>query len=259
MLKPDSQMMIAGAGWVPPAALSLGPNEVHVWHAQLDRLAPASARWEEILSPDEADRAQRFRFQGDRQYFTASRAVLRLLLAAYLKTTPDAVAFDYATHGKPSLSANFANANLEFNISHSGDSALLAFTRARSIGVDIERMRFERDLEGVTRRFFSQVEQRALFQLPEPVRQNAFFHCWTRKEAFVKAKGDGLSLPLAQFDVSLAPDEPARLLATRPDAAERERWQLHAIAVPEGYAAALVVEAPAASEFSIISPEIRTS
>jgi 4'-phosphopantetheinyl transferase len=133
--------------------------------------------------------------------------------------------------------------NLQFNVSHSDGVALFALTLDRSIGVDVERVRYDFEVKSIAERFFSAVEQHAFHALPEAQKHRAFFDCWTRKEAYVKAVGQGLSLPLHQFDVSLAPGEPARILATRPDPNEAAFWTM---AVPEAgaeYAAALVVKA----------------
>jgi 4'-phosphopantetheinyl transferase len=225
-----------------PEKLELPENEAHVWRANLDTLpAPEQVR-EELLARDEVERARRFRFERDRRRFVAGRSLLRLLLAAYLHTNPGEISFDYSPRGKPSLAGNHAASGIRFNVSHSHEIGLFAFVRSREIGIDVERIRRDFDASAIADRFFSPREREALGQLPPALRHEAFFHCWTRKEAFVKAKGGGLSLALDQFDVSLDPRQPAQLLGTRPDPEERSRWSLSALDVDPAYPAALVVE-----------------
>ena len=218
---------------------ALTPGAVHLWPLRVDAAASPGIDWSSLLSQDERDRARRFRHAHDAHRYTASRAMLRIVLASYLHRDPQDLVFDYSTNGKPFLPFS---AQLRFNLSHSHDAALIGVTLGREIGVDVERIRDDPDLEQIARQFFSQAEQSALATLPVNLRQRAFFDCWTRKEAFVKARGDGLSLPLDQFDVSLRPDEPVRLLATRPDANEAAAWEAAAVAVEHGYAAAVITQ-----------------
>jgi len=194
-----------------------------------------------VLSPDELTRASRYHFLRDRQRFVASRALLRRILASYLATDPICLSFSYSKKEKPSLGAAHADSGVTFNVSHSGGIALLAFSRRREIGVDVEQLRRDSDLEAIARRFFSTHEQSQLAALPSEERFDAFFRCWTRKEAYIKATGDGLSLPLSQFDVSLAAGEKNALLATRPDSSEAGRWLLQEVPAGPGYVAALCV------------------
>jgi 4'-phosphopantetheinyl transferase len=151
------------------------------------------------------------------------------------------LSFSYSKQEKPSLSAPHVDSGVTFNVSHSGGIALLAFTRRREIGVDVEQLRPDSDFEAIARRFFSAREQNQLAALPAEEKVDAFFRCWTRKEAFIKATGDGLSLPLSQFDVSLAARERSALLATRPDASEAGGWLLQEVPGGPGYVAALCV------------------
>jgi len=220
--------------------LHLSAAEVHLWRVDLAATAPEEAQWAPILSTDEQARAARFRLQEHRQYFIAARAILRQVLAAYLAADPKDLVFIYSAKDKPALGGAHADA-LSFNVSHSGDIALFAFTRSRQIGVDVELIRHNFDNAAIAQRFFSPVEQQQLAALAPAQRDDAFFRCWTRKEAYIKATGEGLSLPLDQFDVSLAPLARNALLATRPDPAEAQRWSLRDVSVPPGYAAALCV------------------
>ncbi|HEX2191395.1 MAG TPA: 4'-phosphopantetheinyl transferase superfamily protein [Longimicrobiaceae bacterium] len=231
------------AGWAPPpVAPRLADGEVHVWAAPLDPPAEAIGRYASLLAPDERARAERFRFERDRRRFGVARGVLRVLLGRYLGTDPRRVAFHYLSHGKPALGGELAGDGLRFNVSHSGEMALYAFSRGRELGVDVEEVRPMEDGLQIAERFFSQAEVAAFRALPAEVRDEAFFNCWTRKEAYIKAVGEGLSFPLHVFDVSLAPGEPACLLASR-DPREAERWSLRGLPDPApGYRAALVAE-----------------
>jgi 4'-phosphopantetheinyl transferase len=167
--------------------------------------------------------------------------VLRTILGSYLKTNPASITFSYSTREKPSLSPPYSGSNITFNISHSGEVTLLAFTHKRDVGVDVEQMARKSDLEAIARRFFSAHEQQQLFALPPEERSEAFFRCWTRKEAYIKATGDGLSLPLSQFDVSIAADDRNALVATRPDTSEAARWSMREVPAGAGYIGALCV------------------
>jgi 4'-phosphopantetheinyl transferase len=151
------------------------------------------------------------------------------------------VNFSYSKHSKPSLGPEHESAKIKFNISHSGGITLLAFARGREIGVDVEQVRSDFDVQAIARRFFSSSEQKHLADLPVEKSVEAFFRCWTRKEAYIKAIGDGLSLPLSQFDVSLESGESDALLATRPDGSEAGHWLLREVPGGPGYIAALCV------------------
>jgi len=237
----SSSMNSVEANFQLPAGLELPDCEVHVWQADLDALTseePSQA----LLSKDEHQRASRFQFARDRKRYVAGRRLLRTLLSAYLKTDLAGVGFHYSPNGKPSLGNGHSASGIRFNVSHSDKMIILALVREREIGVDVERIHREIGIKEIAGRFFSQAEQAAFADVPEELKQEAFFRCWTRKEAFVKAKGDGLSLPLDQFDVSLLPGQPAQLLGTRPDPEERHRWSMWELNLGADYAAALVVE-----------------
>jgi 4'-phosphopantetheinyl transferase len=234
-------MNITDSAFQMEPSLALAEEEVHLWRVDLDAIGADEFRWRQTLSSEELTRADRFHFSRDRQCFVASRACLRTILAGYLRTDPRGLSFSYSKKEKPSLGLPFGSSDISFNISHSGGIALLAFTRGRQIGVDVEKLRSSSDLEGISRRFFSTHERSQLAALPTEEIAAAFFRCWTRKEAYVKATGDGLSLPLDQFDVSLGPGESNALLATRPDASEAQRWLLREVPAGPGYTAALCV------------------
>jgi 4'-phosphopantetheinyl transferase len=219
----------------------LTTDDVHVWRFALDFGAATLERLRETLADDERRRAERFHFDEDRRHFIAGRGGLRCLLAAYLGRQPQEVRFAYGNYGKPRL-ADEHGGDPRFNLTHSHGLALLALTRGREVGVDVERLRdMERDGEGLAERFFSANESATLRSLPVESRREAFFHCWTRKEAYIKAKGQGLALPLDQFDVALHPDD-ATLLATRFDPDDARRWAMRSLLPGEGYVGALVVE-----------------
>jgi 4'-phosphopantetheinyl transferase len=221
--------------------IALPEDEVHLWHVDLAIVSKGGQRWEQILSADERARAARFHFSQDRQYFTATRALLRIILAGYVDANPSELVFHYSEKEKPSLISAQSGSHVEFNVSHSGAVALLAFARGRALGVDVEQLRENFDHAAIARRFFSEQEQRQLVALAPSERYHGFFRCWTRKEAYIKAQGAGLSLPLHQFDVSLKPGDGIALLSTRPDNAEAAKWSLQEVPAGDGYVAALCV------------------
>ena len=184
----------------PPASPSLLADEVHVWRLTLDR---PPERFLELLEPDEVERANRFYFERDRKHFVVARGFLRLLLGWYLHAGPKQLQFAYGAWGKPSLANEFCESQLRFNMSHSHGVALYAVTQGREIGVDVEHVRAYFAGDYIARRFFSPHEVGDLRGLPEDDRVSAFFRCWTRKEAYIKATGRGMSQPLDGFDVTL--------------------------------------------------------
>jgi 4'-phosphopantetheinyl transferase len=231
---------VTSAIFTPP---QLGLQQAHAWYVHLESLAAESETWQQLLSQEERDRAARFRFARDQRRFSVTRALLRLLLGAYLECEPESLIFHTLEHGKPMLDGRYRGTPLNFNVSHSDGMALFGVTLDRPIGVDVERVRHDFEVVTIAKRFFSPAEQRDFLSLPPAQQHRAFFDCWTRKEAYVKALGDGLSHPLHQFDVCLAPGEPARLTATRPDAQEVSRWTMAAPDVGAGYAAAVAAKA----------------
>jgi 4'-phosphopantetheinyl transferase len=224
----------------PPAELPWPHAEVHVWRATLAWPEAAAYRLEQCLAADERDQMERFRFEKDRRRYLLGRGLLRSLLGRYLDVSPQALRFETTAAGKPHLASG--QRQLQFNLAHSGEYVLIAIADGRAVGIDVEEVEDDIEARQVAAHFFSPNERRDLEMLTGRARIEAFFECWTRKEAYVKARGEGLSLPLDQFDVSLRPGEPARLIATRLDPAEAQRWQLSGLDVADGYKAALAVE-----------------
>jgi 4'-phosphopantetheinyl transferase len=214
-----------------------------VWRAVLNPPVSWVEQLQRLLSADELQRAWRFHFPRDRRRFIVARGVLRDILSRYLRVPPAALAFRYSVYGKPALAKVTTEEELCFNISHAHEMGLFAITYGREIGVDIEYLHRTIACEEVAEHFFSARERASLRAVPVEMKQQAFFNCWTRKEAYIKAHGEGLSLPLDQFDVSLVPGEPAVLLATRIDPGDAPRWSLQALTPGPGYVAALAVEA----------------
>jgi 4'-phosphopantetheinyl transferase len=218
----------------------LGPltgREVQLYSVRLESSENNFGRAFSWLSPDEVERADRFRFDQHRRAFVLGRAVLRALVASYLRIAPAEASFTYGPKGKPALGG--AACPLSFNVSNSGDLAAYAFTSDCEIGVDIEHSRRLVEIEGIARRFFAPEEVTELMGLSEAERHAAFFNCWTRKEAYIKAVGDGLSVPLDSFQVTLQPGVPARMVALNGNAAAAERWTLHSFTPAPDYAGAI--------------------
>ena len=225
-----------------PEQFSLHPDEVHVWRAELDVGAFVLLRLRETLSADEQARAERFYSPVDRARYLAGRGILRALLARYLGTRAGDLRFCCNAHGKPALVPGSGTEDLRFNLSHSHRLALFAFAFRHEVGVDLEYVRPFLTNDRLAERFFSPQEVTALRALPESARTEAFFHCWTRKEAYIKARGKGLGLDLASFAVSLAPSQLTNLLITCNDGPEAGRWSLRALTPGDGYVAAIAAE-----------------
>ncbi|HET6853101.1 MAG TPA: 4'-phosphopantetheinyl transferase superfamily protein [Pyrinomonadaceae bacterium] len=219
----------------PPESPSLEAGEVHVWRMELEQPQDVLEKFRSTLEADELQRASRFHFDKHRNSFVAARGFLRRVLSRYLDAKPEALRFSYGEYGKPAL-----DGTLHFNMSHSHGLALLAITEGRQIGVDVEHIRADFATEDIARHFFSHSEVESFGRLQKEEQVAAFFRCWTRKEAFIKATGRGLSQPLDAFDVTLAPGVAAELL--RVEADEASRWSMSDIDVGEDYAGALVVE-----------------
>ena len=226
--------------WRPaPAGLALGPTDVHVWRLPLAQPPAQLAVLGQTLSPDERERARRFYFDRDRNAFTAARGALRTLVGAYAAHPPGDLVFGYQAKGKPYLTT--PPGDLRFNLSHSGEFALIAFTRGRELGVDVERRRPMDDLLSVAKGAFSPREYATLCGLPPRDHTHAFFACWSRKEAFIKTTGEGVS-QLGDFDVNLRPGEPARILRVEGVAPGAYPWSIHDLPAIPDHAASLVVE-----------------
>jgi 4'-phosphopantetheinyl transferase len=225
----------------PPESLSLPKGTVHVWRIALDQQNDRLERFRVTLEPHELERAGRFHFERHRRHFIVARGWLRSVVARYLGTQPEALRFAYGEYGKPALPAEHT---LRFNLSHSNEVALLAVALDAELGVDVEHIRADFASEDIARRFFSRAEVNAFNALPPEERVAAFFRCWTRKEAYIKAIGKGLSQALDEFDVTLASGIAPALLRAKED--DATRWWMGDIDVGEGYAAALAVERPVA-------------
>jgi 4'-phosphopantetheinyl transferase len=227
-------------GAVGETDLELAQDEVHVWRFGLEPAPDDLARLQTLLSTDEIDRARRFRFERDRARYQAGRGVLRVILSSYLQVSPAALPFSYGEFGKPHLPGS----GLHFNLSHSGATALLAVTRRAEVGVDLELEPVDFDVQELAGRFFSPGEVAELASVPAGERPRAFLHCWTRKEAFIKARGDGLQLALDSFDVSLKPALPAVLKRTAWDDEEPGQWTIRDVSdARQGYVGAVAIRA----------------
>lgn len=225
----------------PRAALQ--PDHVHVWRARLDQPAAINAALTGLLTDDERARARRLRSDSLRDRFTVCRAAQRDILGVYTGVAPEAIAFQYSPYGRPSLDVGSERGRrIRFNTSNSGQLAVFAVAVEREVGIDVEADRAIPDVLSLARRFFSAAEFDALLATAAESRHRAFLTCWTRKEAFIKAVGLGVSMPLDGFDVTIRPDEPAALRCTRPDPSAAERWSMHSLDVGPGYFGALVVE-----------------
>ena len=232
-----------GQAWPRPSQnVRLTGDDVHVWRASLSPSVPLVDQMAGLLSDDEHERAGRFHFQVDRRRFIVGRGLLRTLLGTYLEVQPTALRFQYEPQGKPYLAAPEGKEKLSFNLSDSGDLALYAFALNRRIGIDLERLRAVPDLLEIAKRFFALEEFEELCSLPGGLQREGFFRCWTRKEAYLKAIGEGLGVPLDQFVVSLDSRDGARVVRVLGDPEEAARWSLTELAPAADYVAALAVE-----------------
>jgi 4'-phosphopantetheinyl transferase len=215
----------------------LDAGEVHVWSAKLDPPAGQLSRLQKSLAPDEVERAGRFRFWRDQRRYVAGRGILRALLGHYLETRPEDIQLSYSAYDKPFLEEN----SLQFNLAHSHNLALFAFCQTVDIGVDVERIRQVRDAEGIAQRFFAPEENQIFQATDADQRDEAFFACWTRKEAFIKAVGEGLSYPLDSFEVAFAPGKEAQLVSVDGSRTKAVRWSLYSLSPAPGYTGALAI------------------
>ena len=220
----------------PGCSFALSERDIHVWTLRIDAPAGIAAEFEPVLVPSEMERAARFRFDHLRRSFVIARGALRCLLGRYLSVCPASLHLDYGSKGKPGLASA---GGIEFNVTHSGGLAVFAFTIGCPVGVDLEQIRPLTGIEDIASRFFCPEETVELMSLPPSERERAFFRCWTRKEAYVKATGDGLSTPLDAFRVTLRPDEPAHFVHMAHDTKAASAWTLHDLNLASDYAAAL--------------------
>jgi 4'-phosphopantetheinyl transferase len=216
--------------------------EVHLWVVSLILSSEKSSYFKSILSLDEQERAGRFRKIGDAQRYIAARGALRSLLGAYLTIEPNRLQFAYDAFGKPHLAGEGPLASMRFSVSHSDDLALLGFARGHKIGVDVERIRPDIDFEDLAARYFSPNDFKKLRSLPANQQREAFYWGWTRKEAYLKGRGEGLSFPLDRVEVSLTPGEPAMILKASGDRGVSRRWIVQHLSPAPDYIGAAAVE-----------------
>ena len=219
--------------------LRLDGRDVQVWVARLRQSPDQIRAFASTLSADELERAQRFHFEHDKSSFIAARGVLREILGSYLGIDPGQFEVTYGPHGKPALAG--ADNDLTFNLSHSDDVALVALTRGRPIGVDLERMKRFAEVADVPPAIFSERELAEFRDLPRKDQQASFFNAWTRKEAFVKATGRGFSMSVKEVEVTFAPGEDARLVRLSGSADAAAEWTLRDLRAPHGFKAAVAV------------------
>jgi 4'-phosphopantetheinyl transferase len=226
--------------WEPPDCLAApSDGDIHVV-----KLSLADSQGDELrafLSHDERERANNFRFDRDRDRYIAARAGLRQILGTCLNTDPRELVFEYGAQGKPALAGS--EFSLRFNLSHSGEMAIYALADGRDIGVDIERLDTRRDHDGIADRFFSAGESEALSMIPEKVRAHAFTQLWVRKEAFLKARGQGLFMSLDEVEISVGHEAP-RIIAVSGESAGCASWFIADIEADPNYAAAVVALGP---------------
>ena len=224
--------------WLPFSSCNFDVGEeVHIWRVSFSVSSSEIAGFRTLLSADEMERADKFHFEKDRNRYILTRGHLRSLLGRYLNKEAGSFTFTYNKYGKPALS----DSALHFNVSHSHEMGLLIFDQKYEVGVDIEWIR--KDFGGIkiAERFFSADEIRELKKLPEEKQVQGFFNCWSRKEAYIKAAGKGLSISLAKFSVNLSPEKEATLLSTSHEPQALHTYRLLAIQAAPSYASAAVV------------------
>jgi 4'-phosphopantetheinyl transferase len=223
---------------MPTKELRLTQDEIHLWRASLEDVDRVVLhRLEATLNPEEKSRAARFHFSRDRDSFVASHGILHELLGLYSKRPATEIEFRYGPQDKPALRTNDGESPICFNLSHSHGLAVYAFSRDREVGIDVEMIRPDFAGDEIAERYFSGMELTELRALPPELRAEGFFLCWTRKEAYVKAHGAGLQIPLASFSVSLTPGQPDKL-----ESSDGFRWSLHSFQPAPRYVGAVVGE-----------------
>jgi 4'-phosphopantetheinyl transferase len=229
-----------GTGWtIPDVRPTLVPGELHVWRIGLDPPVERLPALRRLLTPDENDRADRFYFEIDRNRFIAAHAALRALLGDYLGGGLCREPFRAGRDGKPELASS---GGLRFNLSHSRNLGLAAFAAGQSVGVDLEAIDRDVEVEAIAERFFSAPERRALLGLPEAKWRDGFFHLWSQKEAYLKGRGDGVIHGLDHFDMVADPDQPAALLVDRRDVQATGRWRVYSCDPGAGFRGAVAIE-----------------
>jgi 4'-phosphopantetheinyl transferase len=226
---------------IPPAQPALAASDVHVWAAHLDIQPETLAHLASILHEEERARSARFRFERHRNRFIAARGILRSLLSTYLDCAPDALQFAYGPNGKPTLLGRFAQSSLFFNLAHSENLALIAVTRLAPVGVDVEQIRPVDDAGKLVERFFSPRENALFQQLSSDLKNIAFFNLWTRKEALLKATGEGIAHSLNRVEVTFLPGEPPQLLALPEKPGFNGDWVLRDLTPAPGFVGAVAL------------------
>jgi 4'-phosphopantetheinyl transferase len=228
---------------IQPGQLQLSEDEIHIWASCLDVARTALTVFAASLSKEERIRAKKYRFRRHQYRFIAGRGLLRAIVSQYLHIDPAKLVFEYNSHGKPEVTRQFNSSGIHFNLSHSDDMALFAVTIVGPVGIDIERLRLIKDA-GELVNWFCSPRERELFQnLDSREKQRAFFHLWTRKEAFLKATGEGISRLLNQVEVSFRPREPAQLIAVLGESKRATRWSIHGLSPAPGFVAAVAIQA----------------
>ena len=228
---------------IPKSQIFLYEDDLHIWKSPLNIDVQRVQFLKSLLSTDETKRAERFYFDKDKEHFEVGRGILRVLLGNYLNINPKKIKFHYNQFGKPFITDQFKNSKIQFNLSHSKDMLVLVFCKTANVGIDIEFMRTDFDLLRLARQFFSKREVKELISTPSNLLREAFFNCWTRKEAFIKAKGKGLSIPLDKFDVSSAPGKPARLCYYNENPSEISDWFLYELnGIGENYISSVAIK-----------------
>jgi 4'-phosphopantetheinyl transferase len=225
----------------PPSRWPLYGREIHVWAANLRVSVEKLAGFESTLSMDEEKRAGRFHFEPDRNDFVAGRGILRAILGSYLEMEPSKVQFEYGAFGKPILANQSANSRLHFNLAHSDGLFLTAVSRLCPVGVDLERIRVIADPDDLVKQLLSKSEAVDWQALPNSVKRAVFYNLWTRKEACLKATGEGITERLQEFAVSFMPDEPARVVKSPQMSPSTGAWTVKELHPGPGYTAALAV------------------
>lgn len=223
--------------------IHLSDEDIHIWKVPLkfDKLDDKDLQ--RHLSKEEEEKSNKFLFRKDRKHYILTHGLLRIILARYLDQEPYQIHYTYSIYGKPGLKNNQDDRMLSFNMSHSAGTAIYAVTRNRNIGIDIERIVKDFPCEEIAERFFSPREYNELLKVKAGfLRERAFFSCWTRKEAYIKARGVGFSMPLDEFDVSVSQNMPVQLIVDREDRNEKSQWTLMNINSAPGYVSALAVE-----------------
>jgi 4'-phosphopantetheinyl transferase len=234
----DSGQRQSDGEWrLPSAKRALGDDEVDIWRLSLTPLDSMVSEFRARLSAEENARAEKFKFDKDRKRYILTHGLLRVILSLYADVAAEELTFTENRYGKPEL-VHPSGSNLTFNLSHSQERALIGIARGRQIGVDIEYVKNDFEWKEIVERFFSPREIQMINALAKNLQHRAFFTCWTRKEAYVKATGMGLSLPLKEFDVSPVPGATTLLLSSP----EKMRWSMKEVDVADSYVATVAVE-----------------